>query len=96
MQVQDLAEAYLVEAEWRDKGYIPTYEEYMANGLVTSCYPTLETASFLGLGKIANKEVFDWISNDPKIVRASSVICRLTDDLASHKVWLWEFWNRLF
>nr|AGW18154.1 terpene synthase 1 [Copaifera officinalis]AGW18159.1 terpene synthase 1 [Copaifera langsdorffii] len=83
--LQDLAKSYLLEAEWRDKSYIPTYEEYMANGVFSCGYPAVETTSLLGLGKTATKEVFDWISNVPKIVRASSIMCRLTDDLASHK-----------
>ncbi|KAK4286038.1 hypothetical protein QN277_002650 [Acacia crassicarpa] len=82
---QKLGEAYLVEAKWCNQGYIPTYEEYLENGVVTSCYPLLEIASFLGLANFATKHVFDWISNVPRIVRASSIICRLTDDLSSHK-----------
>ncbi|XP_028761757.1 (-)-germacrene D synthase-like [Neltuma alba] len=82
---QKLAEAYLVEAKWCNQGHIPTYEEYVKNGVVTSCYPLLEIASFLGLGNLATKHVFDWISNVPRIVRASAIICRLTDDTSSHK-----------
>ena len=38
------------------------------------------------MGEMANKEVFDWLRQDPKIVRASSNIIRLLDDLPSHKV----------
>ncbi|KAF7822845.1 putative terpene synthase 2 [Senna tora] len=82
---EKLAEAYLVEAKWCNEGHIPTYEEYIENGVITSCYPLLETASFLGLGNCATKQVFDWISKVPKIVRASAIICRVTDDLSSHK-----------
>ncbi|KAK4269226.1 hypothetical protein QN277_022412 [Acacia crassicarpa] len=81
---QKLAEAYLVEAQWCNQGYVPTYEEYLENGVVTSVHPLLQTASFLGLGS-ATKHVFDWISNVPKIVRASAIICRLKGDMSSHK-----------
>ncbi|KAF7822841.1 putative terpene synthase 2 [Senna tora] len=80
-----MAEAYLVEAKWCNEGHIPTYEEYIENGVITSCYPMLETASFLGLGNCATKQVFDWISKVPKIVRASSIIGRVTNDMSSHK-----------
>ncbi|KAF7822844.1 putative terpene synthase 2 [Senna tora] len=80
-----LAEAYLVEAKWCNEGYTPTYEEYIENGMITSSYSFLEAASFLGLGNCATKQVFDWISNDPKIVRASAIIGRVTNDMSSHK-----------
>ncbi|XP_031099200.1 (-)-germacrene D synthase-like isoform X2 [Ipomoea triloba] len=31
------------------------------------------------------KEVFDWVTNEPLMVRASSIIARLMDDIAGHK-----------
>ncbi|KAF3455997.1 hypothetical protein FNV43_RR00640 [Rhamnella rubrinervis] len=46
---------------------------------------TLTTTSFLGMGDIATKEVFHWVSNGPRIVKASSTICRLMDDVVDHK-----------
>lgn len=78
-------QAFLVEAKWCNKGYVPTVEEYMQVSLVTTFYKMLATASFLGMGEIANKQAFDWISNDPKIVKAAQVICRLMDDIVSHE-----------
>ena len=42
--------------------------------------------SFLGMGDILTKEVFDWTFSNPKIIIASSVIGRLMDDMESHKV----------
>ncbi|KAF2285852.1 hypothetical protein GH714_008426 [Hevea brasiliensis] len=76
---------YLAEAKWRDEGYIPTMEEYMKVSLVTSCYPMLATTSFFGMGAIATKDAFEWVSSDPKILRASSIVCRLMDDIVSHE-----------
>ncbi|KAF7824038.1 putative terpene synthase 2 [Senna tora] len=29
-----MAEAYLVEAKWCNEGHIPTYEEYIENGVI--------------------------------------------------------------
>lgn len=46
----------------------------------------LATTSFLGMGNIADEEVFKWVFNDPKILRAATIICRLTDDIRGHKV----------
>ncbi|KAM6581830.1 hypothetical protein CsatA_005604 [Cannabis sativa] len=34
---------------------------------------------------IVTKEVFEWLSKDRKIIRASVTICRLMDDIAEHK-----------
>ncbi|WCJ35039.1 Sesquiterpene synthase [Euphorbia peplus] len=82
---QELARAYLIEARWFNKKHIPTVEEYMENGYVTSVYPLLTAISFLGMGEFANKEVFEWLLTQPKILKASAFICRLMDDIASHK-----------
>ncbi|KAL6311327.1 hypothetical protein AAG906_025540 [Vitis piasezkii] len=77
--------AYLVEAKWFHGKYIPTIEEYMGIALVSIGVPMFTIFSFIGMGEIANKEVFDWVQQNPKIVRASSTIIRLMDDMASHK-----------
>lgn len=61
-------------------------EEYMNVAILSSGYPLLKITSFLGMGDIATQEAFDWASKHPKIVRASSTIARLMDDLVGHKV----------
>lgn len=58
----------------------------MSVALVTGAFNMLSVSSFLLMGDVATRESFDWISKDPFIVRASSVICRLTDDIAGHEV----------
>ncbi|XP_060669959.1 probable terpene synthase 2 [Ziziphus jujuba] len=51
-----------------------------------SCgYSLLTITSFLGMGEVATKKAFDWVSNGPKIVKSSSIICRLMDDLVGYK-----------
>ncbi|KAJ4851326.1 hypothetical protein Tsubulata_047788 [Turnera subulata] len=76
---------YSAEAEWRSRGYVPTVEEYMDVSLVSCCYPLLTITSFLGMGPLATVEAFEWAGKDPKIIKASSIICRLMDDIASHQ-----------
>ncbi|EEF38721.1 (+)-delta-cadinene synthase isozyme A, putative [Ricinus communis] len=83
--MKKLVQAYLVEANWMNKNYVPTMDEYMSIALVSCAYPLLTVTSFVGMGDIATKEVFDWASNDPKIVRVASIICRLMDDIVSHE-----------
>ncbi|XP_039687040.1 probable sesquiterpene synthase [Medicago truncatula] len=79
-----LAQSYLVETKWCNEGFIPTYDEYKANGIISSTLP-LQILSFLGFGEFSNKELFDWIFSDPKIIEAVSAIGRLADDISSHK-----------
>ncbi|KAI7981018.1 (-)-germacrene D synthase [Camellia lanceoleosa] len=76
---------YFEEAKWFHEGYVPSIEEYMRVALVTSGYTLLATTSFVGMGDVVSKEAFDWVSSDPLIVQASSVVCRLMDDMAGHK-----------
>ncbi|RVW94770.1 (-)-germacrene D synthase [Vitis vinifera] len=37
------------------------------------------------MGDAVTEETFDWVFSQPKIVRASAIICRLMDDMVSPK-----------
>ncbi|XP_050369625.1 (-)-germacrene D synthase-like [Argentina anserina] len=80
-----LVRAYHAEAKWFHKNYTPSMDEYMEVALITSAYSMLATTAFVGMGDIVTKESFEWIFSDPKIVKASAVVCRLMDDIVSHK-----------
>ncbi|XP_040987076.1 (-)-germacrene D synthase-like [Juglans microcarpa x Juglans regia] len=77
--------AYHHEAKWFHQKYIPTMDEYMPLALVTSAYAMLATTSLVGMGEIVTKDSFEWLFSDPKMVTASAVVCRLMDDIVSHK-----------
>ncbi|KAJ8754931.1 hypothetical protein K2173_015443 [Erythroxylum novogranatense] len=77
-------QCYHAESKWRDEGYLPTFDEYMEIALFSTTYPFLSLASFLGIVEPSTKEVIEWVGNFPKIVEASSIICRLMDDIVSH------------
>ena len=81
---------YFHESKWLHQKHIPTMDEYMPIALVTSGYSMLTTASLIGMGDIVTKDSFEWLLNDPKLIKASAVICRLMDDMVSHKV-LFDF-----
>ncbi|KAA8523751.1 hypothetical protein F0562_010174 [Nyssa sinensis] len=83
--MKTLVRGYFTEAKWFHEGYVPTMEEYMPTAVLTCGYSMLSTTSFVGLGEIATKDAFDWVSSVPKIVIAASMICRLMDDIVSHK-----------
>ena len=84
--MKKLVQAYFVEATWFNEGYIPTMDEYMSNALKSSGYPTIITISFVGMGDIVTQEAFEWVSQEPKIVKAASTISRLMDDIVSQEV----------
>ncbi|KAI9093358.1 hypothetical protein K1719_027372 [Acacia pycnantha] len=85
-EMKSLVRGYFVEAKWYDSNYTPTMEEYMDNALVTCGYRMLEATSFIGMGPIATEEAFQWLANNPKIVRASQIINRLMDDIVSNEI----------
>ncbi|GLU14901.1 hypothetical protein SLE2022_314420 [Rubroshorea leprosula] len=80
-----IVKAYLAEAKWCQESYVPLMEEYMQVALISSTYPMLITNSLVGMGEVATKEVFDWISNTPQMLKASTIIGRLTDDIVTHE-----------
>ncbi|XP_074310139.1 (-)-drimenol synthase-like [Silene latifolia] len=86
-QVKTLSKAYMKEAEWCHQKYVPTYEEYMENAIITSPYPIGIVMSFLGMGEIASKEYFEWANQNPipDVIKAVSTILRLMNDMGGHE-----------
>jgi (-)-germacrene D synthase len=74
------------EARWLNVNYIPTTEEYMNTSTISSGYPVLATTSYIGMGNIATNDIFNWVTNNPKIVNAAAVHCRLRDEIVSSEV----------
>ncbi|KAL3845661.1 hypothetical protein ACJIZ3_003064 [Penstemon smallii] len=83
--MKKMEKGYFEEAKWLFNNYIPTVEEYMKVARVTSAYPTLSTASLVGMvGDLVKEEYFEWITNEPPILLAASTICRLMDDMVGY------------
>ncbi|KAL2466452.1 Alpha-humulene/(-)-(E)-beta-caryophyllene synthase [Abeliophyllum distichum] len=83
--LKELVRTYYVEAKWFIEGYLPPFSEYMSNALITCTYVYHTTTSLLGV-KSVTKEEFEWLSNKPKMLVASLIICRLVDDIATYEV----------
>ncbi|KAM5585250.1 (-)-alpha-pinene synthase-like [Rosa sericea] len=83
--MKNQARSYFNEAQWLHEGRTPSIEEYMRVATVSISYTFLTTISLLGMGDIVTKDAFEWLLNDPKIVRASNIIFRLMDDIVSTK-----------
>ncbi|KAL6315652.1 hypothetical protein AAG906_004823 [Vitis piasezkii] len=94
VRVSESVRAYFNEAKWLHEDYVPTIEEYLSVAQVTSEVTLFTVICFVGMGRMATKEVFEWVWNDPKIVGASSKIMRLMDDMASHKQHAYQELNK--
>ncbi|KAK2378029.1 putative terpene synthase [Trifolium repens] len=75
----------MTEARWLKDNYKPTLEEYIHNSAESCGYAIVTTTCCIGMGDIATKDIFKWISSEPKALNVAFVICRLMDDLASNE-----------
>ncbi|KAM3216234.1 hypothetical protein P3L10_025675 [Capsicum annuum] len=83
--MKKVVRAYFEEARWYHEKKVPTMEQYMKNGIASSGYLLLATTFWLGMGKQATKDALDWITTEPPILVAASLIGRLLNDLKSHE-----------
>nr|BBO53759.1 putative delta-cadinene synthase [Scoparia dulcis] len=84
--VKELARNYFEEIKWREEKYTPTTDEYMKLATKSCGYISLIIISFLGIdGDLAKREAFDWVLSQPDMVKATLIICRLTDDMVGHE-----------
>ncbi|CAO2836178.1 unnamed protein product [Amaranthus hypochondriacus] len=81
---KDLCSAYMQEAKWCDAEYIPTFDEYMKNGIVSSTYLQIIAAAYQGM-EITQTNIFEWLHGQPKPVAAVCMIGRVLNDIASSK-----------
>ncbi|KAI3930256.1 hypothetical protein MKW92_025556 [Papaver armeniacum] len=81
----DLCKAYLIEAGWYNSGYTPTLEEYLENAWISVGVPSIQVHAYFLLDDYEiTKEALDCLKNGyPDVIRWSSLIIRLVDDLAT-------------
>ncbi|PIA58425.1 hypothetical protein AQUCO_00500390v1 [Aquilegia coerulea] len=80
-----LCNAFLVEARWFATGHVPTLEEYLNNGVISTGAHVMCVHIFFLLGEGINKETIDLLDNNPSIMTYPSLILRLWDDLGTAK-----------
>ncbi|KAI7755199.1 hypothetical protein M8C21_023891, partial [Ambrosia artemisiifolia] len=83
---KEYIDSLFLEAKWFKEGYIPTLEEYMPTALITVTQALMIARAYVGRGDMVTEETFRWIAKNPPIVKASSLIFRLMDDIATHEV----------
>jgi len=90
MQWADLCNAFLVEAKWFASGHLPSTEEYLKNGLLSSGMPVVAMHIFYLLGQGINSESVQLLNSFPDLVSSMATVLRLSDDLGSSKVYLFD------
>ncbi|PHT45436.1 hypothetical protein CQW23_14594 [Capsicum baccatum] len=85
-EMKKLARAYFKEAQWLASGYIPKCEEHLENALASTGCLMAAITSLAGMEEFISKETFEWLKNEPLIVRATAIICRAMDDIVGHEV----------
>ncbi|PHT74893.1 hypothetical protein T459_22170 [Capsicum annuum] len=84
-EMKKLVRAYFKEAQWLNDDYTPKFEEHIETALVTGAYMMGATTSLVGMMEFISRETFEWLKNEPLIVRAASLISRVMDDIVGHE-----------
>ncbi|KAM0837124.1 hypothetical protein ACQ4PT_061864 [Festuca glaucescens] len=82
---QVLSINYLQEAEWSHHNYKPRFNDQVEVSSICSGAPLACVGLFVGMGDTATKEVLKWALGCTDAVKASAVVTRLMNDLASFK-----------
>ncbi|KAJ0786153.1 putative (-)-beta-caryophyllene synthase [Helianthus annuus] len=83
--MKEMIRNFMMEAKWRNEGYIPTVEEHQSVSFMRCGYKMLTIAGSVGMGDMITDESFEWILGNPPLIKASSKICRLMDDIVGHR-----------
>uniref|UniRef100_A0A7N2MKM7 Uncharacterized protein n=1 Tax=Quercus lobata TaxID=97700 RepID=A0A7N2MKM7_QUELO len=79
----DICRAYLLEAKWYYNGYTPSLQEYLENACFSVAAPIILLNAYFSVTDSITKEALDFLEEFPNIVRYSSIIVRLADDLGT-------------
>ena len=86
LQWADLCKSYLLEAQWYHAGHTPTLEEYLDNACVSISIPVILTHVKFLTSNSLTEEILQYKERADNIVRYSSLIFRLADDLGTSSV----------
>ncbi|XP_030478816.2 alpha-humulene synthase-like [Cannabis sativa] len=84
-EMKRIIRAYFEEARWLNEGYFPSFDEHLRVSYVSCGYILLIATSYVGMYDIVTHETLDWLSKDPKIISASTLLSRFMDDIGSRK-----------
>ncbi|KAI9077048.1 hypothetical protein K1719_040976 [Acacia pycnantha] len=81
----DLCKSYLVEATWYHNDYKPSFDEYLENACISIGTPLVLCHAYFSLPNSPNKEDLIWKEEYSNVIRCSSTITRLVNDLGTSK-----------
>ncbi|KAK9155919.1 hypothetical protein Sjap_003399 [Stephania japonica] len=80
----DFCKAMLIEAKWSKNGCSPSLDEYMTNAWISSSTPLVLTHAFFATKQgITNHSLEGLFDKESGLIRQSSIIFRLCNDLAT-------------
>ncbi|XP_023513293.1 terpene synthase 10-like [Cucurbita pepo subsp. pepo] len=79
----DLCKTFLIEARWQYTNYKPTFQEYLDNAWISVSGSLLLVHAYVFATNSIMKEDLEYLEDYPDLIRHSSMIFRLTNDLAS-------------
>ncbi|KAG2700906.1 hypothetical protein I3760_06G019100 [Carya illinoinensis] len=81
----DLCRSFMLEAKWFYTGYKPSFQEYIENAWISIAAPVVLVHAYFLVTNPITKEALECLEGYPDIIRWSSLIVRLTDDLGTSK-----------
>ncbi|KAI3449958.1 hypothetical protein Pfo_006623 [Paulownia fortunei] len=82
--VKQICRAYNKGFKWFMGEQMPTFEDYLANSVFTGCIYVLCSGTIPGM-KSVTEETIDWLMSEPKIIEASTKVCRYLNDLGGYE-----------
>nr|ADR74206.1 (E)-beta-ocimene/myrcene synthase [Vitis vinifera] len=79
----DLCKSFLLEAKWYYSGYKPTLQEYISNAWISMSGPVVLVHAYFFVTNPITKEALQSLERYHNIIRWSSMISRLSDDLGT-------------
>ncbi|PON37415.1 Squalene/phytoene synthase [Parasponia andersonii] len=79
----DICKSYLREAKWYYNGYTPTLKEYIDNAWISISAPVILVHAYFFVVNPIKEEALHCLEEYPSIIRQSSILFRLADDLAT-------------
>ena len=79
-------EAYTKEAEWSQAKYVPSFDEYIDNAIVSASLRIVVLISALFTGEILKDEVLSKIGHGSKFLHLMGLTGRLVNDTKTYQV----------
>ncbi|GKU94222.1 hypothetical protein SLEP1_g7748 [Rubroshorea leprosula] len=80
----DLCKTYLIEVKWYHQGYTPSLQEYIDNAVISVSAPLLVLHAYILSSNHITTKVLQYLEEElPSIIRCSSMVLRLADDLGT-------------